>query len=240
VPPGRPVPPGYPNRPGDVTPAPVRPYPYQQPYGQPYAGNPYPTPYRHRDDLATAGFVISLCGFLGVTLVLGPILCLVALGRIGVSGARGRNLAIAGLVIPVVWVPVLVVLAVAFADPNGTGQAGRCCTSRSADDLQVGDCLTGTPTAADPVYVVSCSAPHDVEVFYSFPYPAGSYPGEGAVTSTARSTCHDRLPERLGGYDVSFLYPPQGAWDQGIRDVTCLAWTPGSDSPQSRSPQVVV
>ena len=201
--------------------------PYAQPYPQPYAP-PYPQAYpyvyyRTRDVFATAGFVLSLIG----GIVLAPVFCILALTRVRTSGEKGRNLAVAGLVISGVWLLAGLLFAVVAAlAPAGRDDSGQIVDGGTLNvhELRTGDCLAGLPeSGTTSVDAVPCAGPHQVEVFYSFPLPDLPWPGEDAVIETARGECDGKVPDRLSGLDVMFLYPQRDAWEQGDREITCLA-----------------
>jgi hypothetical protein len=92
--------------------------------------------------------------------------------------------------------------------------------------LRPGDCLNSAPNGAD-VTLLSCSAPHDAEVFATFSLAASSWPGDAAVQSRASNGCQGRIagylnPQLAGaGLAQEFFYPDQAAWQAGVRTVVC-------------------
>jgi Septum formation len=96
----------------------------------------------------------------------------------------------------------------------------------AAFGLRPGQCINSGPNALD-VTVLSCTRPHDAEVFATFSLPATAWPGASAVQADASGGC----ASRLGGYlnpdlatiDLAqeFIYPNQAAWQAGERTVIC-------------------
>ena len=92
--------------------------------------------------------------------------------------------------------------------------------------LRPGDCLNLAPNGAD-VTLLSCSAPHDAEVFATFPLAASSWPGDAAVQQPGEQ----RLPGQDRGYlnpqladaglAQEYFYPDHAAWQAGVRTVMC-------------------
>ena len=91
--------------------------------------------------------------------------------------------------------------------------------------LRVGDCInqTSTGTKAD---VVSCTKPHDAEVFGTFQL-SGPWPGAAAVRQQAGTGCATRLTSYLNpqladsNLTQSYVFPGQQAWESGQRTVVC-------------------
>ncbi len=87
--------------------------------------------------------------------------------------------------------------------------------------LRVGDCIdqTSTGTKAD---VVSCTKPHDAEVFGTFQL-TGAWPGAAAVRQRAGAGCATRLTNYLNpqladsNLTQSYVFPGQQAWESGQR-----------------------
>ena len=92
--------------------------------------------------------------------------------------------------------------------------------------LRPGDCLNSAPNGAD-VTLLSCSAPHDAEVFATFSLAASSWPGDTAVQSQASNGCQTRIAGYLNpqlanaGLAQEYFYPDHAAWQAGVRTVVC-------------------
>jgi hypothetical protein len=92
--------------------------------------------------------------------------------------------------------------------------------------LRPGECLNSSPNGAD-VTLLSCSVPHDAEVFATFSLAASSWPGAAAVQSQAGNGCQGRLAGYLNpqladaGLAQEYYYPDQAAWGAGVRTVVC-------------------
>ena len=236
-------PPSYePSSPGG--PSPYGP-PGAPPYGQgpppgpgqpPYPGAPgyppgAPPSSQGTDGLAIAGFILALIGCGLISLVL----CIVALVRISKSGKSGRGLAIAGIVVNIVWIVIGVFFAVVVVmRAPSRDSSGRVTEQESVNmtDLRPGDCLARTPsTPTVAVDVIPCSQPHQAQAVVTFDLSGSSYPGETAVENQAETGCADRVgrlgaevDQKLGEGDLSLLYaaPSQTTWLIGDRTVVCV------------------
>jgi hypothetical protein len=92
--------------------------------------------------------------------------------------------------------------------------------------LRAGDCLNSSPNGLS-VTILSCTTPHQAEVFATFSLTGSSWPGEAAVQQQASSGCANRIagylnPQLLNaGLTQQFVYPNQEAWQAGVRTVVC-------------------
>ena len=92
--------------------------------------------------------------------------------------------------------------------------------------LRPGDCINSAPNGLG-VTVLSCSTPHDGEVFATFPLTASSWPGDAAVQSQASNGCQSRIAGYLNpqlanaGLAQEYFYPDEAAWRAGVRTVVC-------------------
>jgi hypothetical protein len=167
--------------------------------------------------------------------VLGGVLISVVCGIVALNktktGAPGRGMAIAGLVLSGLWV-LLLVAGLAFYLLVGRG-------SVSATDVSMGDCLAEMPDSSliSTVKIVDCADPHVGEVFAVFTMPDGDFPGQAAITEYQNS-CEPALPSYASAavadpeLGLFVLYPTADSWDTGDRTVTCLATT---ETPRSGS-----
>jgi len=90
--------------------------------------------------------------------------------------------------------------------------------------LHPGQCLN-LPNGSS-LTVVSCTAPHDVEVSGTFTLPGPAWPGPAAVRQEASLGCGALLaqyldPQFATELEQSFVYPDQADWDGGTRTVVC-------------------
>ncbi|MEW2071110.1 DUF4190 domain-containing protein [Streptomyces sp. NPDC007346] len=190
--------------------------------------------------MAVASLVLSLLVCLApVGLVLG----VVALVRIPRNGKRGKGLAVAGTSVGGAVVALSVLLAVVggarfttwTVDGSQEAQAG------TLFGLRVGDCFTpgaGVPTQADPrlkdlsAEVVECDEPHQGEVYGSFQLKGGSFPGTGAIASSAYRSCAPLLHDfaldssALPRVQLFFYHPDATGWTLGNRTVLCWIGPP--------------
>lgn len=221
-------------------------------YGPPpMPGGPgYGPPHGYRSDktsgLAIAAFVTGLLGCFGV---LGLILGIIALREITRSGARGRGLAVAGVVLSCLWLVGGIAgfaLRGAASGSSSDDAGGLPVTSETkpkevdAKKMKVGDCINddqgatnapvdGEPVEVESVKIVSCNGPHDGEVVAIFQLPGSITPTDQQMNALASSGCKPRMRSKLsrdpaaGSLATSYYYPTTESWRQGDRDVTCVA-----------------
>jgi hypothetical protein len=92
--------------------------------------------------------------------------------------------------------------------------------------LRPGQCVdSGSDTLQ--FTVLSCTRPHDAEVFATFSLPAAAWPGASAVQADAGDGCASRLDSYIdpqlaaAGLTQDYVYPNQAAWQAGERTVVC-------------------
>jgi hypothetical protein len=167
-----------------------------------------------------ATLVSGLVPAIPVTLILGPI----ALIRIGRSGARGRALAIIGLVLTGLWIVAAAIVAAAIITKP---PPPKPVTLPRVFSLRPGECLNSGSNGISGLQVLSCSQAHDAEVFATFQVAGPHYPGAAALQQQAREGCASRLigylnPQlSVASLAESFVYPDAGAWSAGERTVVC-------------------
>jgi len=233
-----------------VPPDPASAWPPPAPFAPPPPGAPtqeWPPSYGYQppqpakaDGFAIAALVLGILGGSLLALIFG----VVSLSRIKSSGGlkTGRGMAIAGIVLGVVWLigggilAAILMLNLAGRDSTATAaDAGRV----STDNLQVGQCIADVPGegTVSTVKVVPCTQPHHGEAFATFELPKGPYPGDDAVTTQAEDGCGDRVPADVDQsladqLDLFYLYPRRVNWTFGERSVLCIA---SSDEVLTRS-----
>ncbi|GAB3556099.1 hypothetical protein GCM10027404_34060 [Arthrobacter tumbae] len=102
-------------------------------------------------------------------------------------------------------------------------------------DLQEGQCMADSGTAADPnLQVLPCGEPHPFEVFATTELPAGEYPGLGEADAQAQEFCRSEFAAFIGldydasALDLQYFYPVESEWtDDGGRSVVCLVGSAG-------------
>jgi hypothetical protein len=214
-----------------------------------------PGPQRgRRNGFAIAAFVLGLVG----ASILGLIFAIVALGQIRRSRQRGKGLAIAGLVLSLIWGAVSVGYLVLHSpgapakqpvsagthspspasskSPASSPSAGP---SRSGGQtanvfsLRTGDCFQNPPASQTVlgityVTVVSCTTPHNAQVFVEFSAAGTSYPGSAALKDQADRGCHALIAKNVQTSKITntmslrYLYPLPTSWAGGHRTVSCL------------------
>jgi hypothetical protein len=92
--------------------------------------------------------------------------------------------------------------------------------------LRPGQCINSGASSLSYT-VVSCTSPHDAEVFARFSLPAAAWPGSSAVRRQAGDACASRLGGYLNpqlatiGLSQEYVYPNQQAWQADQRTVVC-------------------
>ena len=189
--------------------------------GQPAGSGTESRQPRHTDGFAVATLVSGIVPAVPVTLVLGP----VALIRISRTHARGRSLAITGLVLAGLWTIAAALGGAVYLTRHH--QPARPATLPGVFSLRTGQCVDAGPNGISSPAVASCNQPHDAEVFGTFPLAGHRYPGAAAVRQQADQGCAARLsgylnPQlSLSSLTESYVYPDAGAWAAGERTVVC-------------------
>ena len=129
-----------------------------------------PAPRRPTDGVAVAALISGLVPAIPVTLILGPL----ALIRIGRSGARGRALAITGLVLAGLWTVAAAIVAAAIITRP---PPPKPVTLPPVFSLRAGQCLNSGSNGISGLQVLSCSQAHAAEVFATFRVARLALPG---------------------------------------------------------------
>ena len=240
--PGYPLqPPTYPGQqptyPGQGAPQqPTYGYPAQPSYASPdpgaylgapaypgYPGAPDPNAPRRYSGWAIAAFVTGLLLPLVGILVAVP-LGIVALVKISRTGAKGRWMAIVGIVLSVLWWVGVIALAL-WANSNQAqrNDAGVIDKAGTLDfgDIRAGDCVTisglggGGAIGAFDIKGVPCVDSHNAQAVFVVTFPEASYPGETAIGNQAQQACSPAYrPYRSLSLQSYTLYPTQSRWDE--------------------------
>jgi hypothetical protein len=164
-----------------------------------------------------------------VTGILPLFLVAIPAGIVGIvqsnrRGQRGRGLAVAGLVLGVLWVLGIAGIAFAMRNAHLDPELGRV-----GDVLRpaVGVCYHQDPVD-DAWTAVSCDGAHDAEVYAVSTLPAGPWPGSVAVFDEADSRCEGAWAGYVGSdyfdssYDYAWFTPDAAEWSGGERRVVCV------------------
>ncbi|MCP3934766.1 MAG: hypothetical protein GY708_05265 [Actinomycetia bacterium] len=97
--------------------------------------------------------------------------------------------------------------------------------------LAIGDCFDDATTdEVASVKTLPCSSPHDNQVYAALDLPDGDWPGVETVQLDASLACLDRFEAALGEpydtspLDIAPLYPTEGSWGAGDREVLCAVY----------------
>jgi Septum formation len=96
-------------------------------------------------------------------------------------------------------------------------------TKSAVFSLKTGECIDPNGQTAT---IVSCTTPHDAEVFATFTLPGSTWPGTAAVGTAASTGCSSRLsaylnPQLAISLSSTYIYPDSVAWQAGTRTVIC-------------------
>lgn len=227
-----------------------QPYPGgQQPYGAPpgasgpvqYPGSGYDgaEPVGGWSGLAIAAFVVGLVVPLLGLLIAVP-LAIVAIVKIGSSRLRGKWLAIAGIVLSVLWwVGFIVLVVYVEGQAAHRDSAERIDEAGSIDfgDIRAGDCVVvpgakGGTVDATELEGVPCDVTHNAEAVSIIGIEGTDYPGEAEIQDQSGSQCPADVADLVGGGNADYqpypLYPDETLWDdQENHRVVCFLVKPG-------------
>ncbi len=171
-----------------------------------------------RDGLAVTTFILGLLGFLVVTIPIGLITGIAGFARIRRTGRKGKGLAVAGLVLCVLWAAAI-----------GAGAVTVLRSGSTADSVKVGDCLGDVSEGeVGDLQTVPCDSPKSTgKVYAVFKLDSGEWPGDDAVDKRAGDDCTSRY-QKAGspsGKDAAIFYvrPTADSWQSGDRRVVCVA-----------------
>ncbi len=107
-------------------------------------------------------------------------------------------------------------------------------------ELSVGTCLNDVdqPLAQDltEVPAVSCSQPHQSEVYAEVSLRDSDYPGVDAVIREAQRQCIAEFTQFVGidfaasGLNFHYYYPTASSWAVGDRSIYCVVFDPGVET----------
>ncbi|MGO4597361.1 DUF4190 domain-containing protein [Terrabacter sp. 2RAF25] len=195
-----------------------------------------PTPMPGTNGLAIAALCCGIIGIFPIAAVVAIVLGAVALNQLKQRIQRGRGMAVAGIVLGVLWLlgwVALVVIGVLTDEPtrNPAGAVTRT-SDAYVEDLKAGDCFSGAGrTEVDNVTIRPCASPHESQVVTIIAMPAGPYPGEDKVVAAAEKGCTDKADPLITdrAYDElrpSFIYPQDAFSWRGNREIICLVDAP--------------
>jgi hypothetical protein len=185
---------------------------------QPFPTPPPPNAIPGKNGLAIASLVLGLLGCLSVTSLVGLVLGIVALVQIKRTGQAGKGLAIGGIVASCVWLVVGALLLF-----NELYQPTKIPT---VFQLDKGGCYTETGSTGENAPRVSCTSPHDGEVFATFVDAGETYPGQPQLESRAQAGCLTQVrylygTEMPAGLVIKTYYPSERAWGLRMRTTVC-------------------
>ncbi|WP_183407647.1 DUF4190 domain-containing protein [Nocardioides marmoriginsengisoli] len=225
---------------------PVLPPPSGQPVYPPPSGPPAYPAFRPQgpgwngpppsNTMAIVALVLSFVP-LGITAVVALILACIVLSRVRKGEARGRGMAVAALIISILWLVLITVLVViAVRDEVKQGNAREAGTGEiSVTKMRVGDCVTKIPdtTAVSTVDIVQCAKPHVGEVYATFDLDTDKDADQDTIDRLAEEGCVSHFAAFVGKdysrskIEVFYLRPMKGSLtvDDG---VACFLTSPAN------------
>ncbi|MDA8369268.1 MAG: septum formation family protein [Nocardiopsaceae bacterium] len=130
----------------------------------------------------------------------------------------------------------LILNAAQEAASGGSGNDVGSGTEQQADafTLEVGDCLNDESIVGEveEIPTISCSEPHDSEVYATGTATGDEFPGNASLDAEAEGICGGEFEAFVGiPYEESFLgyswyVPTQQSWDSGDRKIDCVIYDP--------------
>lgn len=211
---------GYPSQPGYASPDPTA---YLGAPAYPgYSPGTDPNARRRYSGWAIAalltGLLLPLVGIL-VAVPLG----IVALVKISKTGAKGRWMAIVGIILSVLWWVGAVAVGIWVnsnqAERNDAGVITKAGTL-DFGDIRTGDCVkisgldNGGTIGAFDIDGVPCAESHNAQSVFVISFPDTDYPGETAIGNQAQEACTPKYaPYRSLPFQSYTLYPTESRWD---------------------------
>jgi Domain of unknown function (DUF4190)/Septum formation len=183
---------------------------------------------------AIASFVLGILAVVPLSVIFG----FVGLQKIRRLGQGGKGLAIAGLILSLIWVVVFVAAGV-LSNGTATRQSSTGKITHRGDvgvfALATGDCFDNPTNTQDieSVTALPCTQPHDSQVFAKFNLTGAdnAYPAADALDKMADTGCNSRTgsidkAKATSDMTIRVLFPEQDAWADGQRTVSCLIVNP--------------
>ena len=144
----------------------------------------------------------------------------------GEGGRDVRPLAVVGIIFGFIALVGVAVGVLAVATHGFRHKTVITYRPAAVFGLRPGQCVNPGSDALK-FTVLSCTRPHDAEVFAAFTLPAGPWPGASAVRVDAGNGCASRFNSYIdpqlatASLTQSYVYPNQAAWQAGERTVVC-------------------
>jgi hypothetical protein len=178
-----------------------------------------------RNHFAVASLVLGILGFCGLSVLAAPVFGIVALVQIPKRNQTGRGMAIAGIVLSVVWVAVFTGALIVSVDLSSRG------TAPTGQALKAGECYLKQDT---DIAKASCTKPHDGEAFATFTLtPPTGAPSDDELEQAAAAGCQVRSDEYFGAGvepdsgEVVTFHPSGADWAAGKHTAVCAAQARG-------------
>lgn len=175
------------------------------------------------DGFAITAFVMGLLGLVPLALGFGTR----ALIRLSRNGRDGTGLAVAGLVLSVLWIGVGLV---AITPQHATRAAAA---PDYIDAMAIGDCLDSDADYGQ-VIRMACDVPHDEQIAGRVDVSGGyeTYPGLATLRELAEPLCRIASAASFTngtappGLEFLAHVPTESSWSAGSREATCTVKQP--------------
>lgn len=176
-----------------------------------------------------------------VTWVAAVVLAIIVLASGPRSGRSGKPIAVAAIVVSVLWVAGLMLWGVWLAVTSGVDRDGDGRITNageiSAEDVRVGDCLNlPDGDTIHSVDAVPCADEHEAEVYAVWELGGDEFPGSGKVERAAEAGCLQRFAGFVGKryarseLEIFSLRPTRASWNLDDREVSCWATVPAGET----------
>ncbi len=146
----------------------------------------------------------------------------------GYTGGRRRTspLAVMALIFSILVLAVAALVVLAIVTHGFKPKTVVTYRPAAVFRLQPGDCINSSQNGL-AVTILSCTTPHQAEVFATFSLAGKSWPGSAAAQQEAGNGCASRIGGYLNpqlitaGLSQQYVFPDQKAWQAGVHTVIC-------------------
>lgn len=186
------------------------------------------------------GIAAAILGLLGSPLF-GIMFGIFGLRSVKAGTANNRGLALTGIIAGASWFVISVVAGVGFFVLQKVAPSGTTLTDPG--DVKVGECFAEGPEEPESgltadvmgLRIIDCATAHHGEVYYLGQMSEAAYPGFEESAAYAEKVCLGSIAvskldlDKAGDLTPYYLFPTQGTWGQGDRDIRCTVVSDAED-----------